>query len=112
MRQAIPAVRSVEITRAVRSTKINGMKIKRKQAIGLLDGELVTVGDDTNSVLHDTLAKLDLDNKEIVTIYFGTDTEQTEAEQASIAIREQHPQLQVEVIRGDQPHYHYIVSVE
>jgi DAK2 domain fusion protein YloV len=112
MRQAMPAVRSVEITRAVRSTKINGMKIKRKQAIGLLDGELVTVGDDTNSVLCDTLAKLDLDNREIVTIYFGTDTEQTEAEQASIAIREQYPQLQVEVIQGDQPHYHYIVSIE
>ncbi|HEY32224.1 MAG TPA: DAK2 domain-containing protein [Dehalococcoidia bacterium] len=112
MKQAISAVRSAEITRAVRSTKINSIKIKRKQAIGLLDGELVTVGDDTTSVLYDTLAKVDLDNQEIVTIYFGADTEQTEAEQASATIREQHPQLQVEVVRGDQPHYHYIVSVE
>jgi len=112
MRQAIPAVKSVEITRAVRSTKINGMKIKRKQAIGLIDGELVTVGDDTSQILYETLAKLDLDNNEIVTIYFGADTEQTEAEQASAIIREQHLQLQVEVVRGDQPHYHYIVSIE
>ncbi len=112
MRQALPAVQTAEITRAVRSTKINGIKIKRKQAIGLLNGELVAVGDNTTSALHDTLDKLNLDNQEIVTIYFGTDTEQTEAEQASTAIRENHPQLQVEVVRGGQPHYHYIVSIE
>ncbi len=112
MRQALPAVQTAEITRAVRSTKINGIKIKRKQAIGLLNGELVAVGDNTTSALHDTLDKLDLDNQEIVTIYFGTDTEQAEAEQASTAIRENHPQLQVEVVRGGQPHYHYIVSIE
>jgi len=112
MRQALPAVQTAEITRAVRSTKINGIKIKRKQAIGLLNGELVAVGDNTTSALHDTLDKLDLDDQEIVTIYFGTDTEQAEAEQASASIREKHPQLQVEVVRGGQPHYHYIVSVE
>ena len=112
MRQTIPAVQTAEITRAVRSTKINGIKIKRKQAIGLLNGELVVVGDSTTSALHDTLDKLDLDNQEIVTIYFGNDTEQAEAEQASAAIREKHPQLQVEVVRGGQPHYHYIVSIE
>jgi DAK2 domain fusion protein YloV len=112
MRQAIPAVQTAEITRAVRSTKINGIKIKRKQAIGLLNGELVAVGDSTASALYDTLDKLDLDTQEIITIYFGIDTEQTEAEQASTAIREKHPHLQVEVIRGGQPHYHYIVSIE
>jgi dihydroxyacetone kinase-like predicted kinase len=112
MRQSIPAVQSVEITRAVRSTKINGIKIKRKQAIGLLNGELVAVGDSTTSALYDTLDKLDLDTQEIVTIYFGTDTEQAEAEQTSAAIREKHPQLQVEVVRGGQPHYHYIISIE
>ncbi|HEY41684.1 MAG TPA: DAK2 domain-containing protein [Dehalococcoidia bacterium] len=112
MRQAIPAIKTVEITRAVRSTKINGMKIRRKQAIGLLNGELVAVGDSPTSALYDTLEKLDLDIQEIVTIYFGDETEQAEAEQASATIREKYPQLQVEVVKGGQPHYHYIVSVE
>ena len=112
MRQAIPAVQSLEITRAVRSTKINGLKIKRKQAIGLLNGELVAVGDSPTIALCNTLDKLDLETQEIVTIYFGNETEQAEAEQASATIRENHPQLQVEVVRGGQPHYHYIVSVE
>ena len=112
MREAKSAVKSIEITRAVRSTKLKGLKIKRKQAIGLLDGDLVAVGDNTTDALYDTLAKLDLDKTEIITIYYGADTELAEAEQVSATIREQHPQLQIEVVRGSQPHYEYIVSVE
>jgi len=112
MGQAKSAVKSVEITRAVRSTKLKGLKIKRKQAIGLLDGDLVAVGDNTTDVLNDTLAKLDLDKGEIITIYYGADTEIAEAEQTSAGILKQYPQLQVEVVRGNQPHYNYIISVE
>ena len=48
----------------------------------------------------------------MITIYYGADTKPTEAEQASLGIREQHPQLQIEVVRGGQPHYNYIVSIE
>ena len=112
MADAIPAVKTVEITRAVRSTQINKIKVKRKQAIGLLDGELVAVGNSPTDVLSDALTRLDMDQKEIVTLYFGSDTDQAEAERASAMIREAHPQLQVEVIRGGQPHYDYIVSIE
>jgi len=112
MGQTISAVKSIEITRAVRSTELKGLKIKRKQAIGLLDGDLVVAGDDSIGVLYETLAKLDLDDKEIVTVYYGADTDRNEAEQVSSTIRQQYPQLQVEVVRGNQPHYEYIVSVE
>jgi DAK2 domain fusion protein YloV len=112
MGQTISAVRSIEITRAVRSTELKGLKIKRKQAIGLLDGDLVVAGDDTIGVLYETLAKLDLDDKEIVTVYYGADPNRDEAEQVSSTIRQQYPQLQVEVVRGNQPHYEYIVSIE
>ena len=112
MRQAIPLVNTVEVTRAVRSTQINNIKIKRKQAIGLLDGELAAVGNNPTEVLHETLSKLDVSGKEIVTIYFGADTDQAEAERASIILRIEYPQLQVEVVRGGQTHYNYIVSIE
>jgi len=112
MTDAIPAVKTVEVTRAVRSTQINQIKVKRKQAIGLLDGELVAVGNGPTAVLSDALTRLDMSEKEIVTVYFGADTGQAEAERASAMIRQGHPELQVEVIRGGQPHYDYIVSVE
>jgi len=112
MEKALPSVRSIEITRAVRSTKVNGLKIKRKQPIGLLDGDLVAVGDNNIDVVNQVLTRLDLDKPEVVTIYYGADAELAEAEQISASIREQHPQLQIEVIRGGQPHYGYIISVE
>jgi len=112
MRKAKSTVKSIEITRAVRSTQIGGLSIKKKQAIGLLDGELVAAGDNTTDVLNEVLAKLDLGETEVITIYYGDDTELAEAEQVSEAIRKKHPHLQVEVVRGGQPHYNYIVSVE
>lgn len=112
MTRAKSTVKSIEITRAIRSTQIKGLKIKKKQAIGLLDGELVAVGDSTTEVLNQVLARLNLDEAEVVTIYHGADTKPAEAEQVSSTIRKQHPQLQVEVVNGGQPHYHYIVSVE
>jgi DAK2 domain fusion protein YloV len=112
MEKVLPSVRSIEITRAVRSTKVNGLKIKRKQPIGLLDGDLVAVGDSNLDVVNKVMAKLDLGKAEVVTIYYGEDTEAAEAEQVGASIGEQHPQLQVEVIRGGQPHYSYIISVE
>jgi len=112
MEKALSSVRSIEITQAVRSTKVNGLKIKRKQPIGLLDGDLVAAGNSNLDVVSQVLAKVDLDKAEVVTIYYGADDESAEAEQVSDSIREQHPQLQIEVIRGGQPHYSYIISIE
>jgi len=109
---ATSAVKSIEVTRAIRSTRLGGFDIKKKQAIGFLDGALVAVGDNTDDVLNQVLAKVNLDEVEVITIYYGADTTPTEAEQVSAAIRQEHPQLQVEVIQGGQPHYNYIVSVE
>ncbi|GAI06612.1 unnamed protein product, partial [marine sediment metagenome] len=112
MKKAKAAVKSIEITRAVRAAKLDGLSIKKKQAIGFLDGDLIAVGDNTSEVLNEILAKQDLDKTEIITLYYGADTKPDEAEQVSASIREQHPQLQVEVVQGGQPHYNYIVSVE
>jgi len=112
MNKAKSTVKSIEITRAIRSTQINGLKIKKKQAIGLLDGKLVAAGNNTTDALNQVLAKLNLDEAEVITIYYGADTKPAEAERVSVATREQHPQLQIEVVNGGQPHYNYIVSVE
>ena len=112
MEKAISAISSIEVTRSVRSTKVGDLKIKRKQPIGLLDGELVVVGTDNTDVISQVLARLDLDKSEVVTIYYGADTVTEEAERVSASIREQRPHLQVEVVQGGQPHYNYIISVE
>ena len=112
MENAIAAVKTIEITRSVRSTKVNGLKIKRKQPIGLLDGKLVAAGASNTDVFNQVLSKLDMDQTEVVTIYQGEDTEAEEAEQIRAEIAEKHPQIQVELVRGGQPHYSYIISIE
>jgi len=112
MQQAAEAVRTVEITRSVRATRIGNLEIKKKQPLGLLDGDVVAVGDDLTDAIEKTLARLDLDNFEVVTIYYGADTQAEDAERVAAGIREKHSNLQVEVVRGGQPYYNYIISVE
>ncbi len=112
MKEARSTVKTIEITRAIRSAQLDGLSIKKRQAIGLLDGELLAAGKNTIDILNKMLAKIDMKQNEIVTIYYGADTQPEEAEQVSASIREKYPQLQVEVVKGGQPYYDYIVSIE
>jgi DAK2 domain fusion protein YloV len=106
------AVESVEVTRAVRSTKLGGFDIKKHQAIGFLNGDLVAVGDTPDVVVQDVLKRVNLDEAEVITIYYGDDTTADKAEAVGDSLDKQHPQLQVEVVQGGQPYYNYVVSVE
>jgi DAK2 domain fusion protein YloV len=112
MAEATKTVTTIEITRATRSTKLNGLVIKKKQAIGLIDGHILGVEDKPSDVLNVLMARIDLGKKEVITIYFGSDTQEKEAEQVAGSVREAFPNLQVEVVNGGQPHYNYIVSAE
>jgi len=112
MTRAIAAVKTVEICRAVRSARMGDLKIKKKQPIGFLDSDLMAVGESSLEVLNKMLSKLELSKVGVITIYYGADTKSAEAEQVAADIRSQYPQLQIEVVRGGQPHYNYIVSIE
>jgi len=112
MKKAQSQVRSIAITQAARSVRLAGLHIKRKQPIGFLDGDLVAASDSATGTLNEVLAKLDLSDAEIITIYYRGDEERVEVGPFITAFREQHPHLQIELVPGGQPHYHYIVSVE
>ncbi len=112
MEGALSVVKSIEVTRAIRSTRLGGFDIKKRQAIGFLDGDLVAVSDKPEDALSEVLARVNLGKAEVITIYYGADTTPAEAEQLEAVAREKYPELQVEVIQGGQPHYNYIVSVE
>jgi uncharacterized protein len=112
MNEAIAHVKTVEITEAIKPANLNGLKIKKKQSIGLLDDDLLAAGNDPEDVLHKILGKVHLRKNEILTIYYGQDIQQTQAELVGQHLRAKYPQLQVEVVRGGQPHYSYIVSIE
>lgn len=112
MTRAMATVKTIEICRAVRSAKLGDLKIKKKQPIGFLDGDMVVVGESGLEVLNKMLSKLNLSKVEVITIYYGADTKSAEAEQVASDIRSRYPQLQIEVVRGGQPHYNYIISIE
>ena len=112
MKKAMSLVKSIAVTRAARFSRVGGFNVSRKQPIGFLDGDLVAVGDSVIDALANTLAKAELETAEVVTIYYQGDTERSEMEPFMASLREQYPQLQIELVRGGQPHYNYIASVE
>ena len=112
MKKAQSAVRSIAITQAARSVRLVGLHVKKKQPIGFLDGDLVAASDSATDTLNEVLSKLNLSDAEIITIYYQGDEERVEVGSFITAFREQYPHLQIELVRGGQPHYHYIASVE
>jgi len=112
MEKARKAVRTVEITKAIRTTKIGDMRIRKNQAIGLLDTDLVAVANTAQDVLNKVLDEIDMTEFEVVTIYFGQDVEKADADKVAAVIGEKYPNLQIEVVKGGQPHYLYIISIE
>ncbi len=112
MAKACAAVKTIEVTRATRNTKANRLKIKEGQMIGLLDGELLAVADTADDVIFQLLSKLNPAQPGVLTLYYGKDASQTEAEQIGDKIRQRYPELVIGVVSGGQPHYSYIISVE
>lgn len=113
MNEAITRVKTIEITKAARSTQIKGVKIKKGQSIAIVDDEdLVAANDDMNKVIFEALETAGIEPAEVVTIYYGADVEASQAEQLTQEIRDKYPSKQVEVVPGGQPHYYYIISLE
>jgi DAK2 domain fusion protein YloV len=112
MAEAASAIETVEITTAVRSVQINGMDVEEGEVIGLVNGKLAVKGSDLNSVIMDALSKMDVQDYEIITVYYGETVNADEAQQLADDITERYPEQEVEVVDGGQPHYHYILSVE
>ena len=112
MEKARTAVRTGEITAAVRSTRIGGTSVQKGQIIGLLDRELVAVGSEPNEVLVELLHKANVGKGDLVTVYRGGNLTQESSEMAVREVTEAFPGVEVEEVYGGQPHYHYIVSIE
>ncbi|MFH0942116.1 MAG: DAK2 domain-containing protein [Chloroflexota bacterium] len=112
MTKATSQVKSIEVVRASRAARIGGREIKKKQPMGFLDGELVAVADKLDEALAQVLSKIGMAQASVLTIYYGEGIEIEEAEKVSAAVRGQYPHLEVEVVKGGQPYYSYLVSVE
>jgi hypothetical protein len=112
MSEATHQVITAEITRAVRTTQVNGLAITEGEYIGLLDDNLVTANADMDALVRDLLERGEVADCEIVTIYYGEDSSAEEAAQLGELVQGLYPDIEVEVLEGGQPHYHYVISAE
>jgi DAK2 domain fusion protein YloV len=112
MEQAIGRVKSIEVTRAVRATRLNGLEIKKGHFIAILnDEDLIASADRIGVVTLDALGKAGADKAVIITLYYGAEIKGAEAQETAKEIRDRY-RAEVEVVYGGQPHYDYIVSLE
>lgn len=112
MTQALGSVRTVELTSAVRDAEIDGIRVKTGQVIGLLDGRLVAAGDDLVSVCTRTVEAVDVDDHELITLFYGAEIDPDAAEALAKTLRACHPAMTVEVHDGGQPHYDFVIAIE
>ena len=112
MEEAISRVVTIELTRAVRSTTVDGIKINKGRVMAIVDDKIVASEEDHAEALHKTLSTLNISDEGVITIYYGGKVQQDKAEGTEREIRSWYPETQVELVYGGQPHYDYIISVE
>ena len=112
MTAATESVRYGEVTTAIRSADIDGISVEQGATIGLLDGKLVATGDDPSEVLVSVVVKAEPERGGIVTLYSGEPVSEDAAQAATDAVEEALSDIDVELVSGGQPHYHYLFSVE
>jgi len=112
MSDACHQVASGEITIATRSVELDGVTVEEGQIIGVVDGQLRASGSDIDQVLKTVLAEIEMDDRELVSIYFGQDVTESDAEQVADKLRDLYPDVEVEVLAGGQAIYQYIIGAE
>ena len=112
MERAASQIQTIEITTAIRSVHINGLRIREGQFIGLLNGELVEAGNNLQQVTQAVLQRIDIARYEIITVYWGEDITKEQAEELASWIAGHYRDKEVELVEGKQPHYRYIISAE
>ncbi len=112
MTEAIKNVQTVEITTAVRTVQIGGVRVREGDYIGLINGNLTVAGANEERVITDTLKRLDIAQYELLTLYYGEDVTRQNADETAKRIKRTYSHLEIEVVDGGQPYYAYILSVE
>ena len=112
MTEGATNTQTAEITTAVRTVYIGGVRVREGDFIGLINGNLAVAGQNIDDVICDTLQRMHIDRYEILTLYYGEDVTAQEAQETAKRIKGQYSHIEIEVVDGGQPYYAYILSVE
>lgn len=112
MQEAAGLVQTAQITYAARDSSLDGLDIKEGNYLALLNGKLYDTSTDIDEMLQG-LAKAALESgAEFVTLFYGEDVTEEQAEKAEHIFAEICPDAEVSVVPGGQPVYYYLISIE
>ncbi|AZR74835.1 hypothetical protein BBF96_05380 [Anoxybacter fermentans] len=112
MIQGLEEVKTGEITYAVRDSKVNSFDIKERDCLGLYNGDIQVVDKDCEKVSLELLDKMIDEDDFLITIYYGSNVSEDQAEKLRKKIEERFKNQDIELYYGGQPLYDYIFSVE
>lgn len=112
MREEIANVKTAQITYAVRNTFINDLEIHEDDIMGIGDSGILAVGRNVSEITLETVDKMMDEDASLISMYYGADVSEDEADALMEKLEERYPTLDVEVNCGGQPIYYYIISVE
>ena len=112
MEEAAQRVRTGTVTYAVRDTDLDDLHIHQGDIIGLYNGKIQTVGNDVQDVTLRLMEAIVTDEDELITVYYGKDTKEDDAQALTDELASRYGDCDVEMQMGGQPLYYYLVSVE
>lgn len=112
MIESLSYVKSGQVTFAVRDTVMNGIEIREGNIIGIAEKELIAAGDEVDEVTKKLVEKLVDEDSAIITLFYGEDVTEEQAEELRGELEEKFEDIDVELYYGGQPLYYYLISVE
>lgn len=112
MLSEIDNVKTGQVTYAVRDTEIDGKVIKQNDFMGIGDKEILSVGTDLKATTLEMIDAMVDEDSAIVSIYYGAESNEADAEAIGAVIGAKYPDVEIEVNNGGQPIYYYVISVE
>ena len=112
MEEGMAAVKSGSVTYAVRDTSIDGKEIRENDMMGIGDTGILAVGPELIDTTLELIDCLTDEDSELISLYYGADVSEEDADLLAEMIAEKYPEVEVEVNAGGQPIYYYLLSVE
>ena len=112
MLEAIKTVKTGQVTYAVRDTHIDDKEIHKDDIMGIGDQGILSVGTDIAATTKDMIAQLVDDESELISIYYGADVSEEDAENLTAEMEELYPDVDIDTHMGGQPIYYYVIAVE
>ena len=112
MMEAANMVHTASITFAVRDTTYDDREIHSGDIMGMIDNKLEVLGNDLPTVAMEVTAKMVSEESALITIYYGSDVSEVDAQALQEKFAEMYPDCDVDVQNGGQPLYYYLIAVE